>query len=105
MKRSLHIASNHPAYEGHFPGHPLLPGVVDGAFFMPDETDPDGVTRLMAFVVAPTLTPAQVTAALRERIDAAFLPRPIVMLDRLPRQLTGKLPREELKKLARSARG
>jgi len=28
MKRSLHIASNHPAYGGHFPGHPLLPGVV-----------------------------------------------------------------------------
>jgi acyl-coenzyme A synthetase/AMP-(fatty) acid ligase len=82
-----------------------IPGVVDGAFFMPDETDPDGVTRLLAFVVAPTLTPAQVTAALRERIDAAFLPRPIMMLERLPRQLTGKLPREALKALARSARG
>jgi acyl-coenzyme A synthetase/AMP-(fatty) acid ligase len=59
----------------------------------------------MAFVVAPTLTPAQVTAALRERIDAAFLPRPIVMLERLPRQLTGKLPRESLKALARNAHG
>jgi acyl-coenzyme A synthetase/AMP-(fatty) acid ligase len=81
-----------------------IPGVVDGAFFMPDETDPDGVTRLMAFVVAPTLTTAQVTAALRTRIDAAFLPRPIVMLERLPRQLTGKLPREQLKALARDAR-
>jgi acyl-coenzyme A synthetase/AMP-(fatty) acid ligase len=79
--------------------------VVDGAFFMPDEKDPDGVTRLMAFVVAPTLTPAQITAALRTRIDAAFLPRPIVMVERLPRQLTGKLPREQLKALARSARG
>ena len=79
-----------------------IPGVVDGAFFMPDESDPDGVTRLIAFVVAPTLTPAQITAALREKIDAAFVPRPIVMLDRLPRQLTGKLPREELKKLART---
>jgi len=77
-----------------------IPGVVDGAFFMPDETDPDGVTRLMAFVVAPTLTAAQITAALRSRIDAAFLPRPIVMLERLPRQLTGKLPRESLKALA-----
>ena len=82
-----------------------IPGVVDGAFFMPDETDPDGVTRLMAFVVAPTLTSAQITAALRSRIDAAFLPRPIVMVERLPRQLTGKLPREQLKALARSARG
>jgi acyl-coenzyme A synthetase/AMP-(fatty) acid ligase len=80
-----------------------IPGVVDGAFFMPDETDTDGVTRLMAFVVAPTLTAADITAALRTRIDAAFLPRPIVMLERLPRQLTGKLPREALKALARSA--
>ena len=81
-----------------------IPGVVDGAFFMPDEEDVDGVTRLMAFVVAPTLTSAQVVAELRKRIDAAFLPRPVVMLERLPRQLTGKLPREQLKVLARAAR-
>jgi acyl-coenzyme A synthetase/AMP-(fatty) acid ligase len=82
-----------------------IPGVVDGAFFMPDETDADGVTRLMAFVVAPTLTPADIAAALRARIDAAFLPRPIVMLERLPRQLTGKLPREQMKALAKKATG
>ena len=28
MKRSLVIAADHPAYAGHFPGNPLLPGVV-----------------------------------------------------------------------------
>jgi acyl-coenzyme A synthetase/AMP-(fatty) acid ligase len=58
----------------------------------------------MAFVVAPTLTPAQIVAGLRERVDAAFLPRPVVMLERLPRQLTGKLPREQLKALARASK-
>jgi acyl-coenzyme A synthetase/AMP-(fatty) acid ligase len=78
--------------------------VVDGAFFMPDDEEADGVTRLMAFVVAPALTPAQILVELRTRIDAAFLPRPIVMLERLPRQLTGKLPREQLQALARSHR-
>jgi acyl-coenzyme A synthetase/AMP-(fatty) acid ligase len=79
-----------------------VPGVIDGAFFMPDddETDGDGVTRLMAFVVAPGIKPGALLAALRERIDSTFLPRPIVLLDSLPRNSTGKLPREALQTLA-----
>ena len=28
MKAKLDIPREHPAYEGHFPGHPVLPGVV-----------------------------------------------------------------------------
>jgi 3-hydroxymyristoyl/3-hydroxydecanoyl-(acyl carrier protein) dehydratase len=28
LKQSLAIAIDHPAYEGHFPGNPLLPGVL-----------------------------------------------------------------------------
>jgi len=77
-----------------------IEGVVDGVFFVPEERETDGVTRLTAFVVAPGLTRAHVLAALRERIDAAFLPRPLVMVEKLPRQLTGKLPRAELHALA-----
>ena len=76
-----------------------LPGVVDGAFFMPDD-DGDKVTRLMAFVVAPGMTAATLLAALRERIDAIFIPRPLVLLDVLPRNSTGKLPRDTLLALA-----
>jgi acyl-coenzyme A synthetase/AMP-(fatty) acid ligase len=81
-----------------------IPGVEDGAFFLPDEGEPDGVTRLMAFAVAPSLTAAQILAALRERIDPAFMPRPLLIVERLPRALTGKLPREQLRALAAQAR-
>jgi len=28
VSASHRIASDHPSFEGHFPGHPLLPGVV-----------------------------------------------------------------------------
>ena len=80
-----------------------IPGVVDGVFHFPEETRPDGVTRLVAFVVAPGLTPEAIIAALRERIDPAFLPRPLVMLEALPRRGTGKIPVEELRRLAARA--
>ena len=84
-----------------------VPGVLDGVFAMPDDAVPkaDGVARLTAFVVAPGLTPAAVMAALRERMDPVFLPRPLVFVDALPRNATGKLPREALARLARRAEG
>jgi acyl-coenzyme A synthetase/AMP-(fatty) acid ligase len=77
-----------------------IPGVIDGAFHMPDDAEPDGVTRLTAFVVAPGLDAATIMAALRERMDPVFLPRPLIFLDALPRNATGKLPREALQALA-----
>ena len=77
-----------------------IPGVADGAFFLPDEREADGVTRLVAFAVAPGLAPAQVLAELRRRIDPAFSPRPLHLVPALPRQATGKLPREALQALA-----
>jgi acyl-coenzyme A synthetase/AMP-(fatty) acid ligase len=83
-----------------------LPGVVDGAFYMPDEASPDHVTRLAACVVAPGMAASTLLAALRERIDPVFLPRPLVFVDALPRNSTGKLPRAALQALlqAHSAR-
>lgn len=89
-----------------------IPEVVDGVFFMPDEASPahddasvEPVTRLVALVVAPTLAAADLQRALRERIDPAFMPRPLVFVDALPRNETGKLPRDVLAALvARHAR-
>ncbi|MGQ2980937.1 MAG: AMP-binding protein [Polaromonas sp.] len=84
--------------------HQLLSieGVQDGAFFMPDDSDHAAVVRLMAFAVAPGMTQAELHAALKKRIDTTFLPRPLVLLDALPRNSTGKLPREALESLARA---
>lgn len=76
-------------------------GVLDGVFFMPDEVE-DGVTRVMAFVVAPLCSAQHILSELRWRIDPAFLPRPLHVVDSLPRTETGKLPRECLEQLARS---
>jgi acyl-coenzyme A synthetase/AMP-(fatty) acid ligase len=77
-------------------------GVVDGTFFFPDEshTSTTGVTRVAAFVVAPTLEPAALIEELRRRVDAVFLPRPLIFVERLPRNDTGKLPQEALRELA-----
>jgi len=79
-----------------------VPGVVDGTFFMLDDIAVEKVTRLTAFVVAPGLSAAALTQALRERIDPAFMPRPIIFVDALPRSTTGKLPREALVTLAKA---
>lgn len=76
-----------------------VPGVLDAAFFLPDDETAGGVTRLTAFVVAPTLDSRQLLAALRPRIDAVFLPRPAIFVDALPRDSTGKLPRNALQAL------
>ena len=40
-----------------------------------------------------------ILAALRQRIDAAFLPRPLHLVVALPRNTLGKLPREEIARL------
>jgi acyl-coenzyme A synthetase/AMP-(fatty) acid ligase len=82
-----------------------IPGVKDGVFFIPDEEMLDGVTRLTAFAVAPGLAARDILAALRERIDPAFMPRPLHLVDALPRQLTGKIPREALRALAAKLKG
>lgn len=83
-----------------------IPGVVDGAFYMPDETCHERIARLAACVVAPGMDAPCLLKALREHIDPVFLPRPLLFVDALPRNSTGKLPRAALQALvqAHSAR-
>jgi len=72
-----------------------IEGVRDGVFVVPEQ-EGEAVTKLTAYVVAPGLSGEALMNALRQRIDAAFLPRPLHFVDALPRNETGKLPRQAL---------
>jgi acyl-coenzyme A synthetase/AMP-(fatty) acid ligase len=76
-----------------------IPGVVDGAFWLPDDVA-DGVVRPVAFVVAPALDAPAIVAALRERIEAVFVPRRVVHVAAFPREGTGKLTARSLREFA-----
>jgi acyl-coenzyme A synthetase/AMP-(fatty) acid ligase len=65
-----------------------IDGVIDGAFI---DGAAIGQRRLAALVVAPRLSSETLRSALARRIDAAFLPRPILLLEVLPRDAHGKL--------------
>ena len=75
-----------------------IDGVQDGVFFMQEEKAGE-TSRLTAFVVAADLSSGEILSALRQRIDAIFLPRPLHKVDALPRNSTGKLSRASLEKL------
>jgi acyl-coenzyme A synthetase/AMP-(fatty) acid ligase len=73
-----------------------IDGVRDGVVFQLDEADASGVRRIAALVVAPGMTEQAVMSALRHAMDPVFLPRPLRIVDALPRNDTGKLPRQAL---------
>jgi acyl-coenzyme A synthetase/AMP-(fatty) acid ligase len=72
-----------------------IPGVVDGAFLL-DESRGGREPRLTAFIAAPGLNRDDVLAKLRARIDDVFMPRKLWLVPALPRNATGKLPRESM---------
>ena len=82
-------------------------GVEDGCFLLPAPTHAapaEGIQRLAALVVAPALSEKEILTTLRETMDAAFLPRPLLKVDALPRNATGKLLANDVQALFRSAR-
>ena len=78
-----------------------IEGVRDGVLFQLDEADASGVRRIAGLVVAPQMSEQAVMAALRRAMDPVFLPRPLRLVDALPRNETGKLPRGSLMELIR----
>ena len=78
-----------------------VPGVEDGVVLQLPPGTEGGVGRLAALVVAPALSTEAIIAALRGSIDPVFLPRRLRLVERLPRNETGKLRREALLALLR----
>jgi acyl-coenzyme A synthetase/AMP-(fatty) acid ligase len=75
-----------------------VPGVRDGVVFQLDG-DAIGVKRIAALAVAPGLDEQTILEALRVSVEPVFLPRPLRLVDSLPRNETGKLPRAALMEL------
>ena len=78
-----------------------VPGVIDAVVLQLDACDITGVRRIAALAVAPGLDEAAILDALRLSVDPTFLPRRLRIVDALPRNDTGKLPRDALLQLLR----
>jgi acyl-coenzyme A synthetase/AMP-(fatty) acid ligase len=79
-----------------------LDGVSDAIVVQLDDEDASGVRRVAALVVAPGQCGAALLDALRRAIDPVFLPRPFRIVERLPRNETGKLVRSDVIAVLRS---
>ncbi|WP_322520365.1 AMP-binding protein [Guyparkeria halophila] len=75
-----------------------IDGVEDGLFFRPRSAGAsDGQPeRLAAVVRGPGLTADAIRRALRDRLDPVFLPRPLLLVDQMPVNATGKITRDAL---------
>jgi acyl-coenzyme A synthetase/AMP-(fatty) acid ligase len=71
-------------------------GVRDAVLFQPQPDSVATIRRLAALVVAPGCSARQIRERLAGSVDPAFLPRPLRIVDALPRNELGKLPRERL---------
>lgn len=70
-------------------------GLTDGVVFLPEQNRP--VPRLVAMVVMQKgADKARVADYFRLHLDNAFVPRPIILVDALPREENGKLPRKNV---------
>ncbi|WP_222565864.1 AMP-binding protein [Novilysobacter antarcticus] len=72
-----------------------VPGVEDGVVVQLD-AEKGGVRRIAAVVVAPGMDEASLMQLLRGRCDPVFLPRRVRFVAQLPRNATGKIPRQIL---------
>ncbi|MCB1624699.1 MAG: acyl-CoA synthetase [Pseudomonadales bacterium] len=69
-----------------------IEGVEDAVVVQPGD-ERTQIRRVAALIVAPSLTRQAILTALARSIDPVFLPRPLYLVEQLPRNAVGKLPR------------
>jgi len=78
-----------------------VPGVEDAVAFQPEPAASGVASRVAAVVVSRGVGARQIAAALAADLDAAFVPRPLVLVPRIPRDALGKVSRAALLALTR----
>lgn len=81
-----------------------ITGISDAVFIMPDKQHGKR-TRLVALIVTNNPDTKQLRLDLAKLIDAVFLPRPFIVVQQLPYNEIGKLPRAKLLELVKQHRG
>ena len=81
-----------------------VPGVEDAVAFQPDGAAAGVANRVAAVVVSRGVGAKEIAAQLSTSLDAVFLPRPLLLVDRIPRDAVGKVSRAKLLEMARGAR-
>jgi acyl-coenzyme A synthetase/AMP-(fatty) acid ligase len=79
-----------------------VPGVEDAVAFQPEGAATGIASRVAAVVVSRGASARQIAALLAADLDAVFVPRPLVLVPRIPRDALGKVSRTALLELARA---
>lgn len=80
-----------------------IPGVIDGVFFIPT-AGASSHQRLALAYTSSNIAPHALQKELRRYIDPVFLPRPMLRVDEIPRNSTGKVLQRSLDDLITSQR-
>jgi acyl-coenzyme A synthetase/AMP-(fatty) acid ligase len=80
-----------------------VPGVADAVAFQPDSAAAGVANRVAAVVVSRGVTAKEIAKQLSASLDAVFLPRPLVLVEQIPRDAVGKVSRARLLELTRSS--
>ena len=80
-------------------------GVQDAVAFQPDGAAAGVANRVAAVVVSRGVSAKEIAAQLSAGLDAVFLPRPLVLVEQIPRDAVGKVSRAKLLELTRGQPG